>query len=280
MENTIVGPNERAKDSGQRLISTMGVNSDGHLNVDTYHQDQSTDAVIVYFNQVTNSTTLSAAIALNDRIIPVVSATGISVGSYIILFDPISTRFSTAFVTAVNTLNITLDSPMDFEYPAGTFIDVAIVDMSVDGSGTPQVFGLRGTGAPPGVNITFHLTRIIFQCTTASAVSLALFADITALTNGLLFRSRNGRVKNIFNVKSNAEIDGVTLDWKPYSALNPQQGQHGFTARLTFNGEDKMGIVLELPIGEDAEFWVQDALQAITSFRVIAEGHIVEDLGA
>jgi len=31
MENTIVGPNENAKDSGLRLISTMGVNTDGHV---------------------------------------------------------------------------------------------------------------------------------------------------------------------------------------------------------------------------------------------------------
>jgi len=35
MENTIVGPNENAKDSGLRLISTMGVNTDGHVPVDS-----------------------------------------------------------------------------------------------------------------------------------------------------------------------------------------------------------------------------------------------------
>ncbi len=89
-------------------------------------------------------------------------------------------------------------------------------------------------------------------------------------------RSRNGRIKNIFNVKSNGEIDGITLDWKPYSALTPVQGQHGFTARLTFTGQDKIGVAIRLPIGEDLEVWIQDDLTGITSLRIMAEGHIVD----
>ncbi len=143
MDVVVQGPNENAKDSGKRLVSTMGVNSDGHINADTFWQDQSTDVVIAYFNQVHNSTALAVAVpdvTTNPRIIVVDDATGIVVGSYIILFDPASVRFSTFFATAVDGVNITLDSPIDFEYPEGAFVDVAIVDMSVDGSVTPQVF--------------------------------------------------------------------------------------------------------------------------------------------
>lgn len=261
------------QENGKKALAVTG----GGQALDVLLQDPTTDAIIVYFNQVHNSTTLSAAAVKNEKIVSVVSATGISTGSYFIMFDPISERFSTFFVTAVNTLDITLDSPIDFDYPEGTFVDIAIVDMAVNGSVTPQVFGLRGIGAPPGVDIKFDLTRVIFSCIADSSVDLSLFADLPALTNGLLFRTRNGKSRNIFNVKDNREMAGIMFDFNVSAADNPVQGEDGFIGRLTFSGQNKIGVVIRLPIGEDAEVWVQDNLLGITSFRMIAEGHIVED---
>ena len=264
------------QENGKKALAVTG----GGQALDVALQDQTTDAIIVYFNQVHDSTALAVAvpdITTDPRIIVVDSATGIIVGSYIILFDPTSVRFSTFFVTAVNGVNITLDSPIDFEYPIGTSVDVAIVDMSVNGSVTPQVFGLRGVGTPPGIEVSFDVTRIIFTCIAASPVSLSLFADLSALTNGLLLRSRNARIKNIFNVKDNREIQGLMFDFTPSVATNPAQGEDGFVSRLTFAGQNKIGVAIRLPIGEDLEIWVQDNLLGITSFRIRAEGHIVEE---
>lgn len=264
------------QENGKKAVAVSG----GGQALDVALQDQTTDAIIVYFNQVHDSTTLAAAvpdITTEPRIIVVASATGIVIGSYIILFDPASVRFSTFFVTAVNGVNITLDSPIDFEYPIGTFVDVAIVDMSVNGSVTPEVFGLRGVGVPPGIDLSFDVTRLIFTCIAASPVSSSLFADIAALTNGLLLRSRNERVKNIFNVKDNREIQGLMFDFTPSVATNPAQGEDGFVGRLTFAGNHKIGVAIRLPIGEDLETWVQDNLLGITDLRIIAEGHIAED---
>ena len=257
------------------------VNKDSGLQeVETHWQDQHTDVIIAYFNKVHDSTTLAVGIpdiSINPRIIVVDDATGIVVGSYIILFDPASVRFSVFFATAVNGVNITLDSPIDFEYPVGTFVDVAIVDMSVDGSVTPQVFGIRGVGAPPGIELSFDVTRIIFTCIAVDPVSLSLFADLPALTNGLLLRSRNEKMKNLFNVKDNREIKGLMFDYNPSVATNPAQGENGFVGRLTFAGPSKIGVTIRLPIGEDLEVWIQDNLSGITSFRIHAEGHIVQD---
>lgn len=264
------------QENGKKALAVTG----GGQALDVALQDQTTDAIIVYFNQVHNSTALAVAvpdITTDPRIIVVDSATGIVIGSYIILFDPASVRFSTFFVTAVNGVNITLDSPIDFEYPIGTFVDVAIVDMSVNGSVTPQVFGLRGVGTPPGIEVSFDVTRIIFTCIAASPISLSLFADLSALTNGLLLRSRNARIKNIFNIKDNREIQGLMFDFTPSVATNPAQGEDGFVSRLTFAGQNKIGVAIRLPIGEDLEIWVQDNILGITSFRIRAEGHIVED---
>lgn len=252
--------------------TAMAVTGGGQA-LDVISKDQTTDMIIVNFNQVHNSTTLNGAVDIEDRTIIVTSATGIVEGSYLILFDPASVRFSTFTVIGVASTTITLDSPIDFAYPDGTFVDVAITEMSVDGSGTPEVFGLRGVGAPPGIELTLDVTRIIFEMTTDSAVSLELFGDIAALTRGLLVRSRNGRVKNLFNVKSNGEIAGIMFDWQPFASTNPVQGIDGFVSRLTFT---RLGVVTRLPIGEDLEVWVQDNLLGITSFKMIAEGHIVD----
>ena len=252
---------------------------------DVNKQDQFTPGIIQKFNQVHDSTELAEDIVIISHNpvdfvydIVVVSATGIVVGSHIILFNPVLLRFTTFTALAVNGTTITLDSPVDVPYTAGTFVDIAITDLAVDGSTTPQVFGLRGTGVIPGVEIKVDITRIIVNCLTTNSVDLSKFGDIAlGLTRGLVLRFRNGDVFNIFNIKTNGELDNITQDWKPYDAQNVQQGQNGFTVRLTFNGDDKLGIVQRLRAGEDVELIVQDNLLTILSLTVYGEGHIVED---
>lgn len=239
-------------------------------------QDQHTDDVIAYFNQVSDGTTLSSLAVLNSYTIEVLNATGISSGSYIVLFHPASVRFSTFFVVSIVSTTVTLDSPMDFEYPIGTFVDTSIVNMNVNGAVTPQVFGLRGIGTPLGVELTVDITRIIMVCTTSSAVDLTKFGNLTNLTRGLVLRKRDGRIKNSFNVKNNAEIANLQYDWTPYAASNPSQGVDGFVCRLTFAGQNKIGVTKRLEIGEDLEFWIQDDLRGLISLKAIAEGHVVE----
>lgn len=243
-------------------------------------QDQTSRPLIAKFNEVQNSTTLSVAAVKGSYEITVTATTGFVAGRYIILFDPDSENFS--FYTQIGAVAgnvVTLDTPVDFAYPIGTFVDAAITNMNVDGSGTPRVFGLRGTGAPPGVDITADVTRIIFQCTTTTAVSLPLFGNLAALTNGLVLRRRDGTLQNIFNVKTNGDLAGIMFDFAVTATLNPVQGRDGFVCRLSFGGQSKIGVVIRLPIGEDLEFLVQDNLAAgpldITLLEVVAEGHIV-----
>jgi hypothetical protein len=246
--------------------------------IDTKLIDSSTDSVFQKFNKVNNGTTLASEVAGDlgaGRVIEVTNATGISVGSHIILFHPDSVRFTTFTAIGVSGTTITLDSLIDFKYPAGTFVDIGITNMAVDGSVTPVVFGLRGTGIPPGISLTYHMTRMIFSCLTDSAVSLAEFGDIPALEKGLLFRTRNGRFHNEWNVKTNGDLLGILYDWSPFAATNPIQGQDGFGARLTYGSPGKVGVVLALPLGMDAEIVVQDDLRAITLLEIMSEGHII-----
>jgi hypothetical protein len=168
---------------------------------------------------------------------------------------------------------------MDFAYPIGTYADKGTTNLALaNGSRiSPVIYGLRGTGAPPGVDLTLDVTRIMVAARTDTAVDLAKFCDIAALQNGITIRTRDGIYKNIFNIKSNGGLKAIAFDWTPYSATKPNEGQDGMGCRLTFAGQNKMGVAIRLPLGDDMEVVVADDLTAISELFIIAEGHIVQE---
>ncbi len=245
--------------------------------VDANLQDQTTPAIILPFHRIHNSTTLTAASIIDERTFTVDDPTGAVVDSFMVVYNPDIGAFSTFYVTNVAGSVVTVDSLIDVAFPIGSYADFAVDDMAVDALGTNPVYGLRGSSNGDPLGVSFDLTRIIVICGTASAVDLAKFGDITRLTYGLMLRHRklSGNV-NVLNWKTNGELASTCYDWSPYSALNPAQGQHGFAARLTFAGQSKIGAVLRVNPGEDVEFIPQDQLGAITTYKIIAQGHVVD----
>ncbi len=239
-------------------------------------QDQTSPMVIAKFSNLEVSTTLSVNAVMNARTITVTSATGIVAGKYLTLFHVESKRFTLFYVVSVASLVITLDSLIDFAYPSGTFVDVGITNFAdADGSSTPVVYGLRNntTPQPEGIALEFDITRIIIKAYTAAAPDLTEFVDLTALEYGLLFRRLDGLTRNIFNVKSNGDIAGIAFDWSPLTALGA--GQDGFVSRLTFSGQNKMGVALRIGSGQDIQCIVQDDYTGMGLLEIQAEGHIV-----
>lgn len=257
-----------------RLFDGKVIHDDDAPSIDTFLQDQTTPTVIVNFNQVHDSTTLAAEALIDQRDIVVASSTGIVVGSYVILFSLVTERFYFGRATIISGApTITLDTPLDSTFPAGSFVDIAITDLSVNGLIAPQTFGLRGLGAPPGVDIKVDITRILFTCVADSPISLSLFADLPKLLNGIVLRLRNGTNRNLFNAKSNREMAGIMFDFDPSVATNPSQGEDGFKTRFTIT---RTGVVSRLAVGEDLELIIQDNLLGITILECTAEGHIVD----
>lgn len=246
-------------------------------------RDRTTRPIIAKFNRVTNSTTLASNASLEDTTITVTSATGIVVGSYIILFNPTEIKFGFATVTSIaGSPVITLDTRLDFAFPAGTFVDIGITNLAtaIGTLADPIIFGLRGTGAPPGVDLDVNLTRIFFTLVANSPVDLTTFGNLARLINGLALRRRNDVYENIFNVKDNGELAGLLYDMDVSTATNPAQGQDGYISRLTFT---RIGVAVQLPVGDDLELLVQDDLNtaqtgdSITLFEAVAEGYITEE---
>jgi hypothetical protein len=234
-------------------------------------EDETTPPVIAFFTQSKALTSLANPASIGDTDVEVVSATGLVVGQHFTIFNIDSQRFYFSKILVIASTTISLDTPLDFAFPAGSFVDAGIEDMSVDGSSTTQIFALRGGGQ--GIEIEFDCTRIIIQCKTATAGTLAEFGDLAALVKGLVFRRIDGEFKNIFNVKTNGDIANIAFDFEFFTAAG--QGQDGFAARLTFAGQNKMGTTLRIGPGEDLQMLVQDNLVGLDDLTIIAEGSLV-----
>lgn len=241
-------------------------------------QDQHSPALIVPMNKVANTTTSVGAVAIDDNTVDVANVAGFVDGAFITVVNAAANRYYTAKqVGAISGSTVTLDTPFDFAFPDGSQVTNGSIDMAVDGSITTQVFSLRA--ADPGIPVEIDITRIIFKCLTATAVSAEKFGDLTELTNGIVLRKAStvDPYYNIFNVKSNLELAGIMYDFTVYEAINPTQGTDGFVGRLTFAGQNKIGVSVRVGPNDDLELLVQDDLSGLVVFEITVEGHVVED---
>jgi hypothetical protein len=244
--------------------------------------DQTSPSVIIKANELIVATTVAVEGVRGEYTLTVADATGITPadvqapGDLLIVTSDIGSRFYQGRVLDIVGNVLTLDTPLDYAYEVGQSARATETNMSVDGSSTPRVFSLRAAEPPgEGIDLTVDVTRIIIQCKTTSATSLANFGNIPKLTRGLVLRRVDGEYQNVFNVKDGHEIQGIAYDYDPTTQAG--QGQDGFSSRLTFGGQNKIGVVKRIGPGEDLEVIVQDDLTLLTTLEVTFEGHIVQD---
>ena len=116
----------------------------------------------------------------------------------------------------------------------------------------------------------------MFKCLTSSAVDLSQFGNIAGgLLRGIVIRRVDGEYQNVLNAKTNGDLKNIMFDFDIEVTSGSQQD--GFTGRLTFAGQNKMGAVIRIGADEDLQIVIQDDLTSLTSFTVIAEGSGVVD---
>jgi len=244
------------------------------LSQDINIQDQHSPVIVAYFSLVEEETLLTNTVAINDYDIVVDDPTGLVIGEYLSIFNVAANRFYVGSAVNVVGSTITMDTPMDFAFPSGSFVTSGQRNMNVNGSVTPVIFGVRNTDEAIGA--TFDITRIIFKCYTTGTNDLSKFGDIAGgLTNGIVLRKVDGEFRNIFNAKTNGDLKNIMFDFD----IEPAQGsaQDGFTGRLTFAGQNKIGVTVRLMPGEDLQMIIQDDLTTLILFNVLLEGHEVID---
>jgi hypothetical protein len=259
------------------FTSNARVEANGGVAVNI--QDQTSPPFDLYFIQAIGAPTIIAsAVSIGDTDISIIAS--ISAGTYVGIFCPEEGRFFFADVLAVagaGPYTITVDTPADFAFEVGDSVLPTTRDMNVVGSlGTPSVFEVQGPGSG---DLEIDVTRIIFTMTCTSLPDDGLFGNITALTNGIVIRRKDGTYRNFANVKSNGDFANLAYDIS-YSTRSVPAGSYGVRCRYTFAGQDKHGVAIRLGTDEALQILIQDDLTTgadILSFRAIVAGHVVTD---
>ena len=91
-----------------------------------------------------------------------------------------------------------------------------------------------------------------------------------------MFRHTNGTKQNVWVARSNRDLAVLAYDWTPYTASNLAQGIDGFSWRLTFGGQEKLGVALRVGQDDNLELIVQDDLRVLTNLCIMLEGHATD----
>lgn len=166
-----------------------------------------------------------------------------------------------------------MDTPIPYVFPdTGTYGFFYDVEMNVDGSGLGQekVYTLPNIFDVP-LNITRLIPHILGKG--GSSMDDAKFGSIPALPRGVVLRKKliDDTYINYWTVHSNGEFRELAYD-VTYIPPAPS-GSPGFGCRLTYGGQDKHGVVIELLPGEEIQMIIQDDLTDLDSFRCMFEGH-------
>jgi hypothetical protein len=253
------------------------VSDRGSSGLAVFIQDQTTNTLNVPFLIERNASALLNNAVVNDRTVTLEPGHLAVVGNILEIADPASIEFMQSKVLIVAGDVITLDQPVNFPYIAATaLVIVSDESMLVNGSVTPQVFSILPLPAQKG-----DMVRIIWHLNSTSDMDFITFGGASALTNGCVLRVNHGdgTYRNIINFKSNGDIIEQCFD---HTFLLPKGGNttKGFTARLTWGGQSKHGVVIRLDgsKGESLEVVIQDDLTSgNTKFHILAQGHELQE---
>lgn len=240
-------------------------------------QDQTSQVIDLYLSKVLQSATVTTNTSLDDTTITITTAGTPVVGSILCLKESQSFYQGIILSVVANSTNwdVTLDTPIDFAFTTSANASERTRDMNVDGSSTSQTFIVSPVNLASGTK--WDIVRVTFAMLDSSSMDDGKFGGLTALTNGMLLRVKNGITKNIFNVKTNSELAIETFDLA--YADNAPGGQYGLRCRRTFGGQSKNGVTirLEADTSDELQIIIQDDLTGLDDFRCVAQGHVVTD---
>lgn len=211
------------------------------------------------------SLTLTGTQAINDKIILVTNSTNVTVGEYLILKE--NKRFFQAQIISKEIGEVTIDSPLDFAFTVSAIATHETAEMNVDGSLTTEIFCLKVPASSE-----FEITRSIFIMENNTAMNSQKFGGLDKLTNGLVFRQKNGSNKNLLNWKTDGDFAVRAFDLLYDDRSIPNV--YAVKGKKTWNGKEKNDVIIKLVGNNNDEFQalVQDDLLGLTKFNVVIQG--------
>jgi len=248
----------------------------GTTGLGVFVQDQTTEVLGVHFVQDRGTFTLAVDAVIDSRTFSAVAGHGIVVGEVVELSNIAANTFMQSEVLAVVANDITLDTPINFAYSSSDICTRSTRIILVDGSVTPQIFSVKPLPGQGG-----DMVQVTWDIQSTTEMDFTTFGGAPALAVGCVLRIKNedGTFHNLFNFRANGDIIEHAFD---HAFLQPKQGNttKGFTARLTWGGQDKHGVVIRLDgaLNEELQLVVQDDLtEENTKFHLTAQGHKTQD---
>jgi len=240
--------------------------------IDVSLQDQISPVVDCFLTQKHGTATLAIPTAFDDRTITLVAGHGFTNGSMIEI-DNGDMRFYQSRVISVATNVLTVTNPLPFVFPVTSIVKRVSPNMNIDGSVAPIVF----TAHPPA-GVEWDINILSVNMLDDTVMDDAKFGGITALANGVIFRTVNGETQNIFTALDNGCFLRHCDTENPYSDKAPA-GLYGFNSKRHFNGQNGDGVARRIGGDEINEFQavVADNLTGLSRFWCVIRGHAVED---
>lgn len=244
------------------------ISQNGNIEIEV--QDQYTDLIDYYLTRHLHNLTLSSDITFESYTIQVTDGSSVANGTYIMIQENMRV-FQAKILSGGGTNTLTLDTPCDYPFTAAAAsINNVTPELDVNASITPVEATLK-----PAAGVSWDITRIIISMVHLGPADDGMFGDLAALTKGVILRKSNGIHHTIFNAKTNGELRERMYD-VTYSDKAPA-GQYGTSGRRTFGGQSRNGVTIRLDgdSGDELQILIQDDLTGLTTFRIIAQGHIV-----
>lgn len=269
-------------DDDSNDIGTILVGNVQNLT-DVVLQDQTSPSIILRMAKKLGEFTLDGVQVEDSFTVNVLIGHGASAGHVVCIqeYDTIHNipRFFQAKIVSVTDTTLTFDRPLDYAFGTGTVLDSCFTKVNIANEvgsiASPVKFSII-----PKIGV-WDITRIIIQVFTVGTMDEGKFGSIASLTNGITLRLKNSYTYNICNIKSNSSWSSIAYDTK-YVDKPPAGTGNGFTCRLTFAGQDKIGVAKRLDSSSDdsLDLIIVDDLSAFGAddqYLVTVEGHVVED---
>ena len=260
-----------------QITAPLETAAKGGTGIPVFVQDQTTGVLDVPFlGSLGLTPTLALDTVVNSRTVTLTTGHGATAGKVLEVASATDgSLFMQCSILSVAVDVLTLDCPVPQIFEAATaLVSISELEMNVNGSVTPVVFSILPFPIQRG-----DMVRTIVEMRGTSAMDFETFGSIPALTNGCVIRINNGdgTYRNLYNFKSNGDIIEQCFDHS--FQINNGGGTRGFTARLTWGGWSKHGVVVRLDgaLGEALEFVVQDDLTGLTSMHWTCQGSEVQD---
>jgi len=235
-------------------------------------QDPHTRALDLRFIMAVGApSALAYTTVVDAHTVVLADATGFVDGSYILIAEDGDKFYLGTQIGAASNDTITVDSPLDRAYSAGSVVLNTTYNMNVVGSPeAPKIFQIGSAGATTEIDIT----RIMGYFQDNVTMGDGKFGSLDPLVWGCVLRISNGFKTNTWNIKTNADLAllGFDFTYPPRAPASDDSARF----RITYAGQEKHGVTFRLEPGWTLEFIIQDDLSDLTIFNMMAQGHLTD----